>query len=252
MIELDPLHVLHRALFVVTLVVQAAALRGAARCRAGFAPGDLGHRTWSLFTAFLAIRLLAELRLATLYFGLGPTEDGAWRTLYVVVLRYLYSVSDALVILGLLGMIGGLRGLGLHFALRQRDRIAMLLVAGMPPIAFVLHERLTGFVGLENDRSILIYRLVAVTITAFVAMLCIAILRYVRQMGGGALARVWGAVVVAGLARAASFVALAIVGVWSRAWADVVEQSLLLLFALAWWQAVRAQRRLGDDATAHR
>jgi hypothetical protein len=244
--------VLHRGLFVATVAVQLAALVGAARSRSGFQPDDLGHRTWSLFTAFLAIRLLAELRLATLYFGLGPTEEGAWRTFYVVVLRYLYTVSDALVILGLVAMIRGLRGLGLHFELRQRERIAMLLVAAMPPIAFALHERLTGFVGLSDDRSILVYRLVAVTITAFVAMLCIAILRYVRQMGGGAVARVWGAVVLAGLARAASFVTLAIVGVWSRPWADVAEQSLLMIFALAWWRASRQQRRLHLTAATGR
>jgi hypothetical protein len=239
------LSVPHHALFVITLLVELVALLGALRCRARFTPGDHGRTTWSLFAAFLAVRVIAELRLLTLYFDLvSVTDASAWTTFYVVVLRYLYTISDALAATGMIHTIRALRGVGLDFALRGRDIVAMIVVASLPVIAYWLRDHMSGFVTLEMDRDIVAYRLVAVTVTAIVAMLCIAILRYVRQMGGGALARVWGAVVLAGLARTASFVALAVISISTPPWGDMAEQILLLVFALAWLRATMEQRRL--------
>jgi hypothetical protein len=242
----DALVVVQRVLFVGTLLVELLALRGAAQCRARFETGDPGRTTWTLFTAFLAVRVIAEIRLLTLYFELVPGLEGTpWGTLYVVVLRYLYTVSDLCVVVGLVGMIRTLRGLGLPFSLRVSDFVAMALVAALPVVALALRERLTDTAALAADQAILAYRMVAVSLTAIVAMLCIAILRYARQMQGGALARIWGAIVVAGLARTASFVGLAIVG---GAWGNVAEQVLLLVFALAWLRAGGEQRRLLPEA----
>jgi hypothetical protein len=242
MIDESVLVVVQRVLFVGTLAIELLALLGAAQCRARFERGDPGRTTWTLFTAFLAVRVIAELRLFTLYFELVPGLQGtAWGTFYVVVLRYLYTVSDLCVVVGLVGMIRALRGLGLSFSLRPSDLVAMVLVAALPVVAFVLRERLTRTAALAADEAILAYRMIAVSLTAIVAMLCIAILRYARQMQGGALARIWGAIVVAGLARTASFVALAIVG---GTWGNIAEQVLLVVFALAWLRAGQEQRRL--------
>jgi hypothetical protein len=235
---------LHHILFVGTVLLTLVAFGGALRCRAGFGPDDLGRRTWTFFAAFLGIRILAELRLFTIYFDLVPELSNAGRVFYIVVLRYLYTLSDLMMIAGLVSTIRGYRGLGLHFAVQRRDEIGIAVLAVLPIAAFVLRDHLTVFVTARDDQAILVYRLVAVTVTAVVAALCIVILRYVRQMGGGALARVWGAVVVAGLARAASFVALAAVTSVSSAWGDVVEQTLLLVFAAAWLTAAGLQRRL--------
>lgn len=242
----DPLLVGQRTLFVLTLILELVAVLGAARCRATFEPGDDGRTLWTLVTAFLGLRLVAELRLATLYFDLVPDAIASSEIasfVYVVVFRYLYTVSDLLVATALILAIRTYRSLGLHFRLERGDRAAIVALASLPLVAMSLRQELTGFLG-TDDPSIVIYRLVAVTLASAIAMLCLIILRFVRQMGGGALARVWSAIAVAGLARAGSFVVLGLVAASSVRWGDLAEQTLLLLFALAWVFATRAQHRL--------
>jgi hypothetical protein len=244
----DPRVAGQRVVFVVTLLLELVALVGAWRCRRGFELGDPGRRLWSLVSGFLLVRILAELRLTTLYFDLVPesvASSEAASYVYVVVLRYLYTTSDVILVVALLSMIRSYRSLGLHFRVQRRDWAIIAMVLVLPAVAWLLRHRLHAFL-LGDDPTIVTYRLVAVTISALVAALCIVMLRYVLQMGGGALARVWSAVVVAGVARAVSFVVLAVVTVWSSVWASFGEQLLLLVFAAAWIVAARRQRAILD------
>jgi hypothetical protein len=250
----DPLVAAQRVLFVLTLLVQIVALRRAWTCRSRFEPTDAARTTWSFITLFLAVRVLAELRLSTLYFDLVPEVIQASelaRTIYVVVLRYLYTASDILLVIALVGVVRAYRSLGLHFRTERSDHALMMLVMAFPLVVWLLRHRMTNFLG-GQDPTIVVYRLVAVTVTTVVVILCIVIWRYVRQMGGGVLARVWRAVVVAGLARAGSFVTLAIVSTWSLAWANLAEQVLLLAFAIAWIAAAGRQHAILDYVRANR
>jgi hypothetical protein len=79
-----------------------------------------------------------------------------------------------------------------------------------------------------------VYRLVAVTVGAVIGSLCIVVRRYASQMGGGAVARVWNMVVVAGVARDGSFLALALISSLSKPAATFVEQYLLWAFSCCW------------------
>jgi hypothetical protein len=248
MIELlaDPRVAAQRALFVITVVLEVLALQQAWRCRTGFARGDPGRTLWSLIATFLAVRVLAELRLMTLYFDLVPeviARSDVAVQVYVVVLRYLYTASDLLLAIALFAMIRSYRSLGLHFGVQRRDRATIAVVMALPVVAWLLRHRLTAFID-GDDQSIAVYRLVAVTVSAVIAALCIVVFRYVSQMGGGALAKVWRAAVVAGVARAASFVVLAVVSIASAAWASLAEQALLVVFATAWIVAARRQREV--------
>jgi hypothetical protein len=242
----EPVVAAQRVTFVLTLALEVVALQHAWRCRSAFDREDPGRTLWSLISAFLFVRVLAELRLTTLYFDWVP-EAIARSTpaldVYVVGLRYLYTASDVLLVGALVTMIRSYRALGLHFRIERRDMAIMAAVLSLPAITWLLRHRLTAFVD-GDDPTIVIYRLVAVTISALIAALCVVVLRYVLQMGGGALARVWMAVVVAGVARAASFVVLAVVTMASVAWGSLAEQALLLVFACAWIIAARRQREV--------
>jgi len=235
-----------RGLFLATLLVQLLALVASASARRGFEPGDPGRTTWSLIVAFLFVRLLAETRLATLYFEVLPdfiTASVRLHFVYLSVLRYLYTVGDLLFAVAVVTTIRSFRATGLGFSLRASDWVLMAVVAAMPVTAFVLREDF-GIAALRGDTTILAYRLTAITLGAVVAILCIVVYRYVRQMQGGAVSRVWGAMVLAGIARALSFLALAVVAGTSPSTGEVVEQLALWVFACSWWLAALQQRKI--------
>jgi hypothetical protein len=235
----------------VTVLVELIALGFAVRVRRGFEPGEPNRTTWSLIVGFLAVRILAQIRLLSFYFDFIPgfiESSPGLSSFYTVWLRYLYTAADLLMVAALLNTIRAYRSLGLQFELRVRDWAVIGVVASMPLVVVTLRDQLTTDpMVADAELSLTIYRMVAASVGAVIAGLSLAVLRFVQQMGGGQLARVWGAIGVAGLARALSFVALALLSGISPAVADLGEQSMLWLFASAWlvgvlwqWQISRA------------
>ncbi|MCI0489341.1 MAG: hypothetical protein L0229_22340 [Blastocatellia bacterium] len=232
-------------LFGATVLVEVLALFRAVSARKLFSSSDLGYITWTLIAAFLVIRLIAEARLVTLNFNLAPkyVEDSSeWIFFYVIVLRYLYTLSDLLFVGALAATIRAYKSTGLKFGLMGRDYLYILLLWTMPVLAFVFKDNL--FYSHLGDSYITTYRLVAVTVGTLIASLCIVVRRYASQMGGGAIARVWNMVVSAGIARTASFVALALMTNWWRPGALFFEQYLLWIFACCWLMAAIYQQQV--------
>lgn len=64
------------------------------------------------------------------------------------------------------------------------------------------------------------------------------------EMGGGAVARVWNMVVVAGIARAGSFLILALLSRWSLVGAQFAEQYAIWIFAGCWLIAALCQQEV--------
>jgi hypothetical protein len=233
-------------LFGATVVVELLALSQAVSARRLFSRSDPGRLTWTLITAFLIVRLLAEARLTTMNFQLVPkySDDiSAGLFFYLIVLRYLYTASDLLFIGALVTTIRAYKGTGLKFSLLAIDWFYIAILWMMPVVTYLFRENLIySSVGVDN--YIAVYRLVAVTVGALIASLCLVVRRYLLQMGGGAVARVWSAVVTAGIVRAASFLVLALFTSWSKPAAGFAEQYLLWIFASCWLIAALYQREL--------
>jgi hypothetical protein len=236
-------------LFAATVLIEILALIEATAARKLFSPTDPGYLTWTLIVSFLVVRLIAELRLITLTFDfvqVPPDINTASTGLffYVVWLRYLYTLSDVLFVGALAAAIRSYKMTGLKFGLMRRDAFYILLVLAVPSITYLYRANL-GSAGLINlDNYIATYRLVAVLVGGAIAALCLVVRRYASQMGGGAIARVWNAVVIAGIARDASFLTLAMI---SRPWRGVAEfgeQYLLWVFAGCWLLAARYQQEV--------
>lgn len=234
-------------LFGFTVLVEIGVLIQASKARKLFSPSDAGHTTWALIVSFLVIRLLAEVRLFTINFALVPryTESSSSALFfYVVVLRYLYTVSDFLFIGALLNTIRSYKSTGLTFEVLRRDYLYIILVCAMPVITFFFRNNLVYSNQAGSDRHIGTYRLVTVTVGALIASLCLVVRRFAVQMGGGAIARVWNAVVAAGIARGASFLVLAVLSNSWRPGAAFIEQYLLWIFSWSWLIASLAQREV--------
>ncbi len=234
--------------FLATLAVEMLAFYQVVKVRKLFSPSDLGRTTWTLIMAFLAARLIGEVRLATLSSGLIPyyTEGGPVIFFYYeVVLRYVYTLSDALFIVALVTTIRAYKSTGLSFHVARQDYLFIGLVWLMPVVTYVFRENLiyASLYGTSPliSNYIVTYRLVTAVVSAIIVSLCIVIWRYAAQMGGGAIARVWQSVVVAGIARGGSFVVLALL---SRLWqpgSQFCEQYLLWVFACCWLIAALRQ-----------
>lgn len=248
-------------LFALTVVIEIIALTQAIVARKVFVQSDSGHLTWTLIVAFLVVRLIAELRLVTLTFGIvempKPIENASSLLFfYAIVLRYIYTVSDVLFIAALITTVRAYKSSGLKFEILKRDYAYLLLVWAIPVLTYVFRANL-GLTGLTGpDKYIPTYRLVAVFVGAIIISLCIWVRRYAVQMGGGAVAKVWNTVVVAGIARGASFLTLALL---SQLWdlgARFFEQYLLVIFAGCWLLAALYQQevllRLSRTAAAAR
>ena len=238
-----------KILFAATVAIELAALQQAVRARKLFSRLDTGYLIWSLTIGFLIIRLIAEARLVTLTFNLfdlprsvTPASPGAF--FYVVWLRYLYTLSDVLFIGALVMTIRAYQSTGLKFGVHGRDYLYIALVSAVPITTYLYRANL-GLAGLINtDHYIATYRLVAVFSGGVIASLCLVVRRYVAQMGGGAVARVWNSVVVAGIARDASFLVLAVVSRFWKPGAEFGEQYLLWIFAACWVLAALYQQEV--------
>lgn len=248
---------LRQALFAATVAIEAVALWKAISARKIFSPQDSGYFTWTLILIFLAVRLVAELRLVTLTFGMVDIparieEASQGMYFYVVVLRYIYTASDLLFVGALATAILGYKSTGLRFDLLKRDHIYIGLLWVLPILTFVFRENLDLGGLLKTDNTIAAYRLVAVCAGAMIGTLCIVVRRYAIQMGGGAVARVWNTVVIAGTARAASFLVLALISKWWEPGAKFIEQYLLWVFACCWLIAVLYQQEILPRVTKSR
>jgi hypothetical protein len=243
-----------KALFAMTLVVEVVALFQALSARKLFSPADSGHLTWTLIVAFLLVRITAETRLFTLNFNLVTQperiEDASTPLFfYIVVLRYLYTLSDLLFVCALATTIRTYKSTGLRFEMLKRDYGYILALMAMPVTAFVFRDNLMYSDATGTNRHIATFRLVTVGVCALVVSLCLAVRRYALQMGGGAVARTWSTVVVAGLARGASFLALALLMRWWRPGAMFFEQYLLWIFSGLWLLAALYQQEVLPQAT---
>ncbi len=235
--------------FILTALLEVAALVQATRARLTFAPGDPGRRTWALIAAFLGVRALAELRYVPIFLGLVPgyTEGASsFVYFYVVGLRYLFTLSDVLLIWGLVTAVRTYRGVGLEFHLESKDYVYIAAVCGM-----ALTTALVSAVGI--DPHLARYRMVGSTLAAVIGALTIVMGRYGQLLGGGALGRVWNAVVWACTARVASFFFATLVSrVAPGPVADFAEQCLLWGFACWWLLAALNQLDLLRHATQTR
>lgn len=234
-------------LFAATVLVELFALAQFIRARRAFAAGDPGYLTWTLIVVFMMVRLVAEARLLTLTYGVVPEyRPGASAGLYVyvIVLRYLYTVSDVLFIGALLTTIRSYKSTGLPFNLLRVDYLYILALCTLPVVTFIFRDNLIQAAIANPDGYMMVYRLVAVSVGAVIASLCIVVRRYASQMGGGAVARVWNMVVVAGVARDGSFLALALISSWSKPAATFVEQYLLWIFSCCWLIAALYQNEV--------
>lgn len=240
------------SLFALTILVELFAVVQFARVRKAFSPSDPGYMTWTLIIAFMIVRLVAEMRLLTLNLELVPQyRDGSSGALffYIVVLRYLYTASDLLFIGALVTTARSYKSTGLPFKLLPVDYLYILGLCALPVVTYIFRANLIQSAVTGTDGYILTYRLVAVSVGAVIASLCVVVRRYALQMGGGAVARVWGMVVIAGVARDGSFLALALITNWSKSGAGFVEQYLLWVFAGCWLLAALHQREVFSRTT---
>jgi len=236
-----------KGLFGLTVVVEIIALVQAVAVRKQFSSTDRGHLTWTLIVGFFIVRLIGELRLITLTYGfVPPYHDGGSTAsfVYVVVLRYLYTISDLLFIAALITTVQAYRSTGLKFELMARDYGYIAFLWAIPVATYYFRSNLSLGGIITTDNYILTYRLVAVFVGAIIGTYCVVVRRYALQMGGGAVAKVWNTVVVAGIARAASFLVLAMFLKSWRIEAQFAEQYLLWIFSWCWLVAALYQREL--------
>jgi hypothetical protein len=229
-------------LFLLTLTVEIAAVVVAFVGRSRLAPGDPGRRAWTWIGVALALRLLAELRLATLYLSVVPdfiVGHPLLRDIYVLGLRYLYTLSDLALVPALLAIRRGLASTGLDFHLRPRDAILLVLLPPLPVTVYLLQSALAAG---EVDAGIHTFRLIGASVGMLVSGVCVVLASPALQMGGGAWAWIWGAAAAAGIARGLAFAAAAVAP--SFPMMLVLEQALLWTFACGWLLATSLHLRL--------
>jgi len=238
-----------KGLFAVAVVVEVVALIQMIGARALFARSDPGHLIWTLIVGFMALRLAAEFRNLSIVTGIVqvPASIDTASTglfVYVVLLRYLYTLADLLFVAALIASIRAYKSTELNFELVAIDYFYILMVWAIPIVTYVLRGNL-GVAGISNsDKYTPIYRLVAVFVGAVIASLCLVIRRYVVLMGGGAVARIWNSVAAAGISRDASFLALALLSAAWRPGAEFLEQYLIWIFANLWLLAAVYQQEV--------
>ncbi|MEZ4453768.1 MAG: hypothetical protein R3B09_30210 [Nannocystaceae bacterium] len=239
----DPWHVRH-GLFVLTLVLEigVVALVFAVRRRLG--PDDEARRPWTWIGLGLGARVLAELRLFTLYFHCVPgfiADRPALNDLYIYWLRYFYVAADLLIAGALIALIRSILGLRLGLRLGVAAPIAGALVVALP-IAQLLLQRWAYAGVVFVDAGILPFRVISVLTASLVGGLSLALARLAQQMGGGRLALVWRAAAVAGLAKALAFLVGPILH--GSGWGGLLDQIFLWTFTGAWWLATLTYRDL--------
>ncbi|MBI3654672.1 MAG: hypothetical protein HY231_26875 [Acidobacteria bacterium] len=241
--------------FAVTVLIELVALGRIFQVRKAFSPGDSGYSIWTLILATMCVRLLAEGRLFTLTTHLVPEyQEGASNLLFffVVVLRYLYTVSDVLFTVALILTIRSYKSTGLPFKLLAIDYFYIAALCTLPVITYSFRANLLLSTLSGHDGYIATFRLVAVTVGAFIASFCVVVRRYALQMGGGQVAKVWSMVVIAGVARDGSFLTVALLSSWSKSVASFTEQYLLWIFACCWLLAALYQSEVFSRTTKSR
>ena len=229
-------------LFLATLGVEIAAVVVAFMGRLRLAAGDPARRAWTWIAVALALRLLVELRLATLYFVVVPAfilDSPLLKNIYVLGLRYLYILSDLALLPALLAIRRDLQSTGLDFHLRPRDALVLVLLPPLPVMVYLLQSTLAAG---EVDPGIHTFRLVGASAGMLVSGACVVLASPALQMGGGAWAWIWGAAAVAGIARGLAFGAAAMAP--SFPMMLVLEQALLWTFACGWLLATLLHLRL--------
>ena len=229
-------------LFFATLTVELAVVVVAFLGRRRLTPGDPGRRAWTWIGVALVLRLLAELRLATLYLSIVPdfiAGDPLLLDIYVLGLRYLYALSDLALLPALLAIRRGLQSTGLDFHLRPRDALVLVLLPPLPVIVYLLQSALANG---PVDAGIHTFRLVGASVGMLVSGVCVVLASPALQMGGGAWAWIWGAAAVAGITRGLAFAIAAIAPSFPAML--VLEQALLWTFACGWLLATALHLRL--------
>ena len=229
-------------LFLATLVVELAGVAVAFAGRARLAPGDPGRGIWTWIGVGLLLRLLAELRLASLYLSIVPgfiRDDPLLWDIYFLGLRYLYTASDLALLPALLRARRDLQSTGLDFHLRPRDALLLVVLPPLPVTVYLLQSAL--FAG-AVDPGIHTFRLVGASIGAIVSGVCVVLASPALQMGGGAWSWIWGAAAAVGVARALAFACAAVAPTFHVAL--YVEQALLWSFACGWLLATALHLRL--------
>lgn len=229
-------------LFMATLAVEVAAVYMAFAGRAQLARDDPGRRVWMLIGLGLLLRLIAEMRLATLYLDIVPNfvtdDEWAW-AVYFFGLRYLYTVADLALLAALLATRRALLSTGLDFHLRPRDALVLVLLPPLPVTVYLLQS---VFLTATTDPGLHTFRIISASVGALVSGVCVVLASPALQMGGGAWAWIWGAAAVAGIARALAFAAAAVSPTFSGV--VVLEQALLWTFACGWLLATVLHLRL--------
>lgn len=220
-------------LSIAVLVVEMLALAQIIRVRALFAKADAARLTWTLIASFLLVRVLSDIRLIAGFFNLFST--GGFNFLYF------YTVSDLLFIAALMTTIRLYKGTGLKFEIKAVD---YLYIAGAWAMA-VATILAAYYQGRATDfASITVYREVAVTVGGVIVSLGLVVRRYVSQMGGGAVARVWNWVVIASVARDASHLAALLAPLWLPRYGFFVDIYLRWIFAVCWLLAATYQQEI--------
>lgn len=237
-------------LFGATLTVELVALVLVLRGRAHLQPGDDAHGTWTLLAAALGTRLLAELRVGVLYLDAIPAaiaDRPLARDIFVMGLRYLYTLGDLLLLVALWTARRSFERSGLGYSLRPRDLGALAVLAPLPVVTWAAQAALQSD---PTDPGIFMFRVISVVVGSVVSAMCLGLVSLSLQMGGGVLAWIWGSLAVAGIARVFAFVAASGLQALGVPTSTVVEQGLLWTFACAWLLAAGLHWRL--VATARR
>lgn len=220
-------------LSLAVLLVEMIALAQIVRVRALFSKADAARVTWTLIASFLFVRVLSDLRLIASFLNLFPT--GGFNFLYF------YTVSDLLFIAALTTTIRLYKGTGLKFEIKPVD---YLYIAGAWAMA-VATVLAAYYQGRATDfGSATGYREVAVTVGGVIVSLGLVVRRYVSQMGGGAVARVWNTVVIASVARDASHLAALLGPLWLPRYGFFVDIYLRWIFAVCWVLAATYQMEI--------
>lgn len=228
-------------LFFATVLAEVAAMVIAFVGRARLGRDEPGRRVWTWIGVGFALRVIAELRLTTLYLAIVPafikSNEWLW-AIYFLGLRYLYTLADLALLAALLTTRRALLSTGLDFHLRSRDALWLVL---LPPLPLTVYLLQSVFVS-ATDPGLHTFRIISASVGALVSGVCVVLVSPALQMGGGAWAWIWGAAAIAGIARALAFAASAMTA--SFPILVMLEQGLLWTFACGWLLATTLHLRL--------
>jgi hypothetical protein len=224
---------------IAILLVEVLVLAQVVRVRALFSRADAARLTWTLIACFLFVRILSDIRLIVGILNLFPT--GPFN------LVYFFTLSDLLFVASLATTIRLYKGTGLKFEINSVDYLYIAgawAITAATVLAAYYQGRATDF------SSVTGYRVVAVTVGGVILSLGLVVRRYVSQMGGGAVAKVWNWVVIASVARDASHLSSVLLPIWFPRYSFFVDTYLLWIFAWCWALAATLQQEVIPRAPA--